>query len=222
MDWSGGDSRMEKHALILTTTSDFLWKFERENVKILQQMGYVVHYATNLKEPSYFSEKERLDQLGIQVHPIDIARSPFLFRQNERALRQVLDLIRKYDICLLHCHTPVGGLLGRLAGRRLGPGKLFVIYTAHGFHFYQGAPLSHWLAYYRVERFLAHYTDTLILINEEDAAAARRFRLRKGGKRYLLPGTGLDTQLFILFPRSSGRKTERSWELARRNFFWCR
>lgn len=71
---------MEKHALILTTTSDFLWKFERENVKILQQMGYVVHYATNLKEPSYFSEKERLDQLGIQVHPIDIARSPFLFQ----------------------------------------------------------------------------------------------------------------------------------------------
>ena len=51
---------MEKHFLILATTSDFLWKFEMENVKILQQMGYVVHYAANMNEPHYLPGPEKI------------------------------------------------------------------------------------------------------------------------------------------------------------------
>ena len=43
LGWIGGSFRMEKHILILATTHDFLWKFEREDVNLLQQMGFVIH-----------------------------------------------------------------------------------------------------------------------------------------------------------------------------------
>ncbi len=187
---------MEKHILLLTTTSDFLLKFERENVNILKQMGYVVHYAANMNEPAYLSEEERLRQLGLHIHPIAIARSPFMLQDNQKALQQIVQIIRTYAISVIHCHTPVGGLLGRLAGGLIQGPKPLVLYTAHGFHFYKGAPLFNWLTYYEVEKALARYTDILIVINEEDYRRARLFRLKKNGALYKIPGVGLDTGVF--------------------------
>ena len=150
---------MEKHILILAATHDFLWKFERENVKILQGMGYVVHYAANIKEPHYISHQEQFRQMGVRAHHIEIALSPFLVQDNQKALRQLLGLIRRYPIRAIHCHTPVGGLLGRLAGRFCRARKLVVVYTAHGFHFYKGAPLWNRSAYYWAEKQLARGWD---------------------------------------------------------------
>ena len=187
---------MEKHILFLATTNDFLGKFEKENVRILQRMGYIVHYATNVNEPHYISDQKQLQEMHVIVHPIDIARSPFMFQENQRALRQLLMLLRKYPIQAIHCHTPVGGLLGRLAGKLCRERNLVVIYTAHGFHFYKEAPLWNHLVYYRVEKVLAHYTDILIVINEEDYRSAQRLRLKKNGSLYKLPGVGLDREIF--------------------------
>ena len=83
---------MEKHVLILATTHDFLLKFERENVEILQSMGYTVHFAANLREPGYLSDEEAIRERGVVLHHIDIARSPYLVRENQRALRQLLEI----------------------------------------------------------------------------------------------------------------------------------
>lgn len=187
---------MEKHILILTTTNDFLGKFEQENVRILQQRGYAVHYATNVNEPHYFSDLERLSKMDVIVHPIEIARSPFMIQDNQKALRQLVGLIRKYQIQAIHCHTPVGGLLGRLAGRLCRERNIIVLYTAHGFHFYREAPFINHLVYYRVEKILARYTDILLVINEEDYRNARKLRLKKNGSLYKLPGVGLDRKIF--------------------------
>ena len=187
---------MEKHILILTTTNDFLGKFELDNVRLLQQMGYVVHYATNIHEPHYISDQERLQNMDVVVHPIDIARSPFMVQDNQKALRQLLELMQKYPIGAIHCHTPVGGLLGRLTGRLFRERNLIVLYTAHGFHFYREAPPLNHLVYYRVEKKLARYTDILIVINEEDYRNARHFHLKRNGSLYKLPGVGLDREKF--------------------------
>ncbi len=191
---------MDKQILILATTRDFLTKFEQENVKILRRMGYVVHYAANLHEPSYAAGDDPFERMGVQAHHIDIARSPYLLDDNEKALRQVLALLQKYPICAIHCHTPVGGVLGRLAGRFCSQKGIVVVYTAHGFHFYQGAPVFNRLVYRPVEGYLARYTDILIVINEEDHRTARRFRLKKGGHVYRIPGVGLDTGVFCPLP----------------------
>ena len=87
---------MEKHVLILATTNDFLLKFEQDNVALLQAMGYTVHYAANLREPAYLSDRERIRARGVVPHHIDIARSPYLLGDNRRALRQVLCLPVSY------------------------------------------------------------------------------------------------------------------------------
>lgn len=210
---------MEKHALILATTSDFLRKFETDNVRILQQMGYTVHYAANLREPAYLSEEAYLKELGLVLHPLDIARSPFLLQDNQRALRQILAILRKYGVRLLHCHTPVGGVLGRLAGYFAPEPGPVVLYTAHGFHFYKGAPLFNRMTYFEVEKALARLTDILIVINEEDYRSARKFRLKKKGALYKIPGVGLDTQKFRPLTPEERRDGRERLGLREEDFF---
>jgi glycosyltransferase EpsD len=96
----------------------------------------------------------------------------------------------KFD--LIHCHMPITGILTRMAAHKTDKSKdakhTAVLYTAHGFHFFKGAPLVNWL-YYLPERFFARYTDCLILINREDYDRARRFPLR-GSVEYI-PGVGI-------------------------------
>lgn len=210
---------MDKHILILTTTSDFLGKFERENVRILQQMGYTVHYAANMREPSYLSEEERIRAMGVLTHHIGVARSPFLFSDNHRALEEVAGLIEEYRIAAIHCHTPVGGVLGRLAGRRCRRPPV-VVYTAHGFHFYKGAPAVNQLVYYRVEQLLARLTDILVVINEEDYRSALKFRLKKGGRLFKIPGVGLDEEVFHPLDEEERRRGRERLGIGEGDFFF--
>lgn len=106
-------------------------------------------------------------------YSICIVRSPFSLN-NFKALKQLKELLKnnKYDI--LHCHTPMGGVIGRLAAKKLWKaGKIKVIYTAHGFHFYKGAPFINWIIYYPIEKWLSHFTDIIVTINEEDYEKAK-------------------------------------------------
>ena len=107
-----------------------------------------------------------------------------------RQLKRIIDS-EHYD--LLHCHTPMGGVLSRLAARSARKRGMKVMYTAHGFHFYKGAPLLNWLMYYPAERLLASQTDALVTINQEDYQRAKRF---KAGRVYHVDGMGVDVQKF--------------------------
>lgn len=132
---------------------------------------------------------------NVRIINIDLSRSPYS-PKNITAYKQLVEFIKKENIDYIHCNTPVGGLLGRLAGKKCKVKK--VIYQAHGFHFYKGAPLKNWLLYYPIEKLLAHYTDALITINKEDYERAQGFKLRKGGKVYYVPGVGIDLSQYEL------------------------
>ncbi|MBC5689800.1 glycosyltransferase family 4 protein [Mediterraneibacter sp. NSJ-55] len=209
---------MKKNILILATVGGFLMKFETENVKLLQSLGYRVHYAANMREQHYLFEETKLKEIGVEAHHIDIERSPYMVRENKKAFDQLLDIIDRFEISMIHCHTPVGGVLGRLAGRYFKKKNIIVIYTAHGFHFYKGAPLLNNTVYYLVERFLARYTDILITINKEDYSAAGRFCLKKKGKVYLVPGVGLDMEYFHPLSGEEKKKNRESMGNADRFF----
>lgn len=106
-------------------------------------------------------------------YSISIARSPFSLK-NLRALKDLKKLLSENHYDILHCHTPMGGVIGRLAAKKLWKEhKIKVIYTAHGFHFYRGAPLLNWLLYYPMEKWLAACTDVIVTINEEDYEKAK-------------------------------------------------
>ena len=186
-------------------------KFEKDNVKILRKMGYTVHYAANMEEQKYELDKEELSKLGIEFHHIEIERSPYVLSNYTKAFFQLVKIIRQNDIKLIHCHTPVGGVLGRLVSGWCWKKHIKVIYTAHGFHFYQGAPIKNNTLYYLVEKVLSHLTDVLIVINNEDFKNAKKLRLKKGGKVYKIPGIGLDLQKFK--PLSQAERLAKRKEL---------
>lgn len=208
-----------KNILILTTTSDFLEKFEKGDVKILKEMGYTIHYAANTKiEQPLFSEEE-VKVMGIQIHDLDIERSPYMFHNNRKAFKQLQQIIEECQIDIIHCHTPVGGVLGRLAGRVFKKQGIKVIYTAHGFHFYKGAPLLNNTIFYMVERVLAHFTDYLIVINDEDYDSACRFRLKRNGKVLRIPGVGLNLEKFKPMTEETKRRQRQKLGLREDEFF---
>lgn len=196
----------KKRALLVTTVSGFVPQFEMNNVRLLQELGYEVHYAANFRNPGYGKDNRRLEGTGIVCHQIEFVRSPFALADNLLAYRQLRQLLSTQYFELLHCHTPVGAALARLAAHNYNQhkvkcsgsheNKIRVIYTAHGFHFYKGAPLRFWLFFYPAERFLARYTDVLITINQEDYERAKRFCKYKKTQVEHISGAGVDIAYF--------------------------
>lgn len=197
---------MEHRVLVITTVSGFLWQFERNTVELLKKEGAEIHYASNFLRPAYEFEESFFEENGIRTHHVPIEKLPWKIIRNLWALKRLTEIIRSEKIDTVHCHNPVGGLLGRLAALLSGS-RPAVIYTAHGFHFYKGAPVKNWLLYYTAERLLARFTDALVTINEEDEGWARSFRLKRGGRVFRIPGVGVDTRRYA--PRPELRKEAR-------------
>ena len=130
---------------------------------------------------------------GCGIHHIDCVRTPFA-AGNARAVGQIRRLIRENGYGIVHCHTPIAAACTRLACKDLRKEGVRVFYTAHGFHFYKGAPLKSWLLYYPIEKLCAHFTDTLITINREDYALAKR--KIKARQVVYVPGVGIDVDKF--------------------------
>lgn len=178
-----------RKVIFVANTARFFVMFEQNNIRLLQSMGYEVHCASNFEHERDVDAKSILEKLNVTIHQIDIARSPFSVR-NLNAYRQLKALMKQERFDLVDCHTPMGGVLARLAAKATKTAP--VLYTAHGFHFYKGCPLQNRLIYETIERWLARYTDGLITINEEDYQAAKSFHLR--GKAYKIPGVGIDVK----------------------------
>lgn len=198
-----------KNALIVTTIAGFLPQFEMNDVKILQELGYTVHYASDFGNPVYHLNQKELEKMGLVLHHIDIQKSPLKFRKNQKAFVQLKHIMEQEQIQLVHCHNPMGGVLGRLAAQCCRR-NVYVIYTAHGFHFYEGAPKKNWIFFYTAEKFLAYMTNRLITINQEDYKRAEKFRLRQYGKAEHIPGVGVD---MIKFQKKEHLKNPKRQEL---------
>lgn len=176
-----------KKLLFISNVSRKITNFSVPSILAGQRLGYEVHLAANY---SHFDDEPK--RYGVKIHHIDINRNPFSLA-NIKAYKQMLALIRREKYEVIHCNTPIGGVLGRLCGKRANVRK--IIYTAHGFHFYKGAPIINRTLYKWAERLMARYTDVIITINKEDYEAAKGFRLRKNGSVYWIPGVGIDTTL---------------------------
>ena len=135
---------------------------------------------------------------------IDFARSPFS-KQTLVAYRELRRLFAEERFDLVHTHTPVGGVLTRLAARDARKAGTRVVYTAHGFHFYKGAPLANWLLWYPVERFMSRFTDVLITINHEDYERAKGFA---HCRVEYVPGVGVDLSRFAAVKCAGAKREE--------------
>ncbi|MDE6970509.1 MAG: glycosyltransferase [Eubacterium sp.] len=183
-----------KRVLMVASVASMIDQFNRENLVLLQELGYEVHVACNFREGNTCDEKRVLKlradlrNMHIILHQWDCPRSVRNPVTCVRAYIQIKQLLARYHFDWLHCHSPVGGALARTAAYRK---NVRVIYTAHGFHFYKGAPLKNWLLYYSAEKLLAYQTDVLITVNQEDYRLAERKLC--AGSIHRIPGVGIAT-----------------------------
>ena len=170
-------------------------QFNIPNIKLLQDMGYEVHVACNFEKGSSCSFekvqklKEYLNKLDVKYYQINFERNILKITNNLKAYKEVKNILLENKYKFLHCHSPIGGVVGRIAGHKT---QTKVIYTAHGFHFFKGAPFINWILYYPIEKYLSKYTDILITINQEDYKRAQTFYAKK--VEYI-SGVGIDTEM---------------------------
>lgn len=187
-----------KTALVITSVASMVDQFLFSNLELFQSMGYEVHVACNFEKGSSCSDerilelKNNLSQRNILYHQINFAREVTKISENIRAYQEVCKLVSEYQYDFIHCHSPIGGVVTRIACRKMRKHGTSVIYTAHGFHFFKGAPIKNWILYYPIERVCSRWTDVLITINQEDYTFAKR--KMKAKKVEYIPGIGIDVE----------------------------
>lgn len=157
--------------------------------KAARECGLEFHLAYNAADRTEEEINRLKNDLGVVFHQIDFLRAPY-HPGNIKAYKELCGLIRSEGIEYIHCNTPIGGVVGRLAGKKCKAKK--VIYQVHGFHFFKGSSVCSWLIFYVIEKLLAKITNSIIAINQEDYARAKKFKLRKNGTVYYVPGVGID------------------------------
>lgn len=218
----GNIQKKKPKALIVASVASMIDQFNMQNIELLLENGYDVDVACNFKVGSNCSEKriaellKVLTEKNVNAFQIDFSRNVFNIIKDIVAIKQTNDvmnnnansinkarIIESYKYCIVHSHSPIGGIVGRLVAKRNGVKN---IYTAHGFHFYKGGALKNWFLFYPIEKFFSVITDVLITINEEDYELARK--KFKAKKTYKIPGIGLDMSKFQIqkFDREAYRR----------------
>jgi glycosyltransferase EpsD len=193
--------KSEKNILFVANIHKHFTAFHLPYIKWFKENGYEVHVAAN--------DGETRVPLADKQWDICIERNP-LSRRNISAYKQLKYIIEKEKFCLVTSHTAMGGVLARLAGRSARKNEgLKMLYTAHGFHFFKGAPKLYWLKYYPIEKFLSRYTDAIITINQEDFDLVKSSGF-KNKATFKIPGIGINTERLL-------RATEEEKQKFRKN-----
>ena len=175
----------KKILFVATVDEGHIIKFHIPYLRYFKENGYEVHVACAGNALIPYCDKK---------YELTFERTPYKLA-NLNAYKKLKIIIENNDYKLVHCHTPVGGVIGRLASRKARKLGTKVLYTAHGFHFYKGAPLRNWLVYYPIEKWLSRYTDCLITINEEDYnnVISKKFKAKQIN---LVHGVGVNLRKF--------------------------
>lgn len=180
----------KKVLFVATVVKTHIMEFHIPYLKMFQDMGWETAVAS---KNDYEDPADCIIPYCDNYYNIPFARIPWK-KDNIRAYKELKKIIDEGCYDLIHCHTPVGAMIARLAAASARKRGTKVIYTAHGFHFFKGAPLVNWLAYFPAEWLLGGLTDILITINREDYGFARKC-IRAKRIEYV-PGVGIDTTRF--------------------------
>ncbi len=177
--------------LLVATVQSHICQFHKPLVKVLHEAGAEVHVAAR----NNLAEKNGLTlDFADKVFDVPFSRSP-KSSDNIKAYKELKKIINEGNYDVVHCNTPMGGIVARLAARKARKNGTRVFYTAHGFHFYKGASKKAWVVFYPIEKFFAkHFTDKLITITNEDFELAKaKFKTDV----YHIHGVGVNEQKYL-------------------------
>lgn len=203
----GRENMKKKVLFVATVVKTHIMEFHIPFLKMFHDAGW---------ETAVAAKNDYEDPADCQIpfcdhyYEIPFQRSP-VKPGNLHAYRELKRVIDEGGYTLIHCHTPVGGILTRFAARSVRSRGTKVLYTAHGFHFFRGGPLTSWLLYFPAEWLCSFFTDGLITINQEDHRLAQSHLHPK--KAYYVPGVGVNLDRI---QRESGSREEVRRELGLR------
>jgi glycosyltransferase involved in cell wall biosynthesis len=153
-------------------------------ISVMQELGHETIWAANFCNLDKYKDKIpcKIRQVSINSYPLN--------RGNVSAYKKLKIIIKSEEVDAIYCTTPIGSFLGRLLGKKFK--QLIILYAAHGFLFFKGAPLINRTLYKWEEQYLARYTDVLITITDEDYLAAKHLKLRNNGNLYRIHGAGVE------------------------------
>lgn len=197
---------MKRVLFAATVVKTHIMEFHLPYLKMFKEEGW---HTTVAAKNDYDNPADCIIPNCDTYYDVRFGRNP-IAPDNIKAYRQLKRIIDSGGFDIIHCHTPVGAALTRLAAGKARKRGTKVIYTAHGFHFYDGAPLLYWLLFYPAERLLSKKTDVLITINKEDYERAKSF----GTCRVeYIPGVGIDTKKFMAGDDAAERSENLKREL---------
>ena len=185
---------MKKKALIVVNLAGFL-HFLWNDISTLQEMGYEVSVAMNENSAAgpNLIEIPKLEKMGIAHYQVNFDTKSPISRQNVQAYKQLKLILKQNKYELIHCHTPIVGILTRMAARKERRDGTTVIYTTHGFAFTDRSSKKSWLVYFTTEKLMSRFCDAIITINHEDYNNAKRMHCPNV---YVIPSVGLDNKRF--------------------------
>ena len=189
-----------KRALVLASVASMIDQFNMPNIRLMKEMGYEVDVATNFLKGSTCSDekiaalKKSLKEMNVRCFQIDFSRNVLNIGENIKAYKQAKKIIDENNYALIHSHSPIGGFLSRIAARNARKNGTKMVYTAHGFHFFKGAPLINWLIFYPIEKLCSCWTDVLVTITHEDYQLAQKKMYAK--EVVYVPGVGINAAVF--------------------------
>lgn len=189
---------MRKILFVANVGKEHILKFHVPTMQVFKENGWQVDVACAGDDPIPFCDTR---------YPVSWKRSPFTLK-TLTGIREIRAITTKTHYDVVYCHTPVGGLVARLGTKKARKRGTKVIYFAHGFHFFEGAPLINWLCYFPVEMWLAHHTDVLFTLNHEDYERASAL-LHPRGDIVLTDGVGIDFTRLQVADKEAVRRSYR-------------
>ena len=185
---------MKKKALIVVNLAGFL-HFLWNDIAMLREMGYEVSVAMNEESAAgpNLIEIPRLEDMEIKHFQVGFDTKKPASKKNVLAYKQLKQILKNNKYDLVHCHTPIVGILTRLAARKYRKAGTKVIYTTHGFSFTDKSSKKSWLIYFTTEKVMSRFCDAIITINHEDYGNAKKMHCNHV---YIIPSVGLDNHRF--------------------------
>lgn len=170
-------------------------------INYLRSRGLDVHIVCS---PDAVSAQ--LSQQGYTIHPIQIDRQ-IVPLSNLVSFIKLVQLMGREQYDLVHVHTSVAGVLGRIAAKFAGVPR--IVYTSHGYPFHDQLSPGKYRFYFGVEKLCAGFTDLVLTQSYEDWQNSLRLGLCSAHKvRHL--NNGIDSQRF------SGERLDRDRQQALR------
>lgn len=154
----------------------------------LVENGFEVHAVCTADEYT-----DQLAKDNIFFHDVKIDRSinPL---GNLKSIIEMIKVFKKVKPEIVHVHTPVAAVLGRIAAKIAGVPH--VIYTAHGFYFHDGMSKAKYKLFFTIEKYIGRFfTDHIFTQSKEDFdLAVQNEFLKNNNYLHISNGIDLDNQ----------------------------